>query len=119
MPAFLAAFPEVLGGMLNDETANKNFTIYVATPDQAPDHALIPVADWSLSTGPDREYRLNSEFSVREIHCYYTYNSPSCQDAVKEERLRESQSPVAPGLDSSSPSDVSTVFSARATMPSV
>ena len=28
----------------------------MATPDQAPDHALVPVAGWSLSTGPDREY---------------------------------------------------------------
>ena len=37
----------------------------MATPDQAPDHALIPVADWSLSTGPDREFRINSEFSVQ------------------------------------------------------
>merc|ERR1711913_118192 len=45
--------------------------------------------------------------------------SQTCQEEAKEARLRESQSPVAPGLDFSSPSDVSTVFSARATMLNV
>ena len=63
-------------------------------------------------------YAYNSQFTIFH-HIVGTHLHSSCLDAVKEARLRASQSPEAPGLDFSSQLDVSTVSSARATMPSV
>merc|ERR1712183_718032 len=49
----------------------------------------------------------------------YQINKSTCLDVVKEARLRERQSPGPAVLDSSFQLDVSTVCSARVTMPSV
>ena len=55
LPAFLAAFPEVLGGMVNDGEPLFSGNIYMTTPDQLYDHADIPLSDWWTLAEPDPE----------------------------------------------------------------
>merc|ERR1739840_60777 len=79
---------------------------------RAPSASLIgylPIRRWPINTLvlPTGPYQSN------------THQLQSCLDAAKEARLRESQRPAHPGPDFSSQLDVSTVSSARATMPSV
>ena len=93
-------------------------------PDRTPDQSPVRVPDWLLTlwpiASPILSGTINTLVSAGKFHIpSNTHLLQSCLDAAKEARLRESQRPAHPGPDFSSQLDVSTVSSARATMPSV